>query len=150
MVFGASAIGSIFWLVSCEAFAVAAGLTSDPRFHGLALAMTIAAGQCIGFAVLYYFGDVALRYSAKLRERVECFDRERFERTASVIVFLGAWFGFPPLVATAVVAGTVRLPFPRFLSIVFIGRIIRFASLYYGGAWIMGVLGVELPSGMPF
>ena len=55
--------------------------------------------------------------------------------------FLSSAVGLPPFFATAILAGTLKFPFPRFLVAGFLGRLLRFGLIVAVpalGRWVVG------------
>jgi membrane protein YqaA with SNARE-associated domain len=149
-IFLASTVSGVIWVVSAEGFATYAGVTGDPRFNGWLLALTLALGQTLGFIAVYFFGNSLLRLSTKLRTKVESFDKEKFENTTVISLFFGSIIGIPPLLVMAIISGTIRYDFRRFVLIIFSCRFCRFALLYYFAKTITTALGWEVPASLPF
>jgi membrane protein YqaA with SNARE-associated domain len=57
---------------------------------------------------------------------------------AGLIMFASAFLGVPPLLALAMVAGTLRMPLWVFIPTVFVGRVLRFYLILMGVGSIFG------------
>lgn len=143
-------VSGFLWFVSAETYAIAAGVTQDPRYHGMILAMTLAASQTFGYCVGYFCGQTLMKWSDKLCEKVQNLDTEKFEKATAATLMCGAITGVPPLAALAIVAGTLKTRLSVFVTMVFVGRAFRFAILYYFGQRIWSALGWRAPEALPF
>jgi len=57
---------------------------------------------------------------------------------AGAIMFASAFLGVPPLLALAMVAGTLKMPMWVFLPTVFVGRVLRFYLILMGVGSVLG------------
>lgn len=149
-VFLASTISGIFWVVNAEAFAIAAGVTHDPRFNGPGLSLLLGCGQTVGFAVCYLFGERLKAWSKRLRAAVEKIPEEKFRKAAVPSLIVCCISGLPPVAAVAIVSGGLRVGFVRFCVTVAASRSVRYMILYYFGHVIFSALGFEVPTALPF
>lgn len=141
-------VSGVFWVVNAELFAAAAGVSGDERFNGWFLALTLGSSQTVCFVLVYYFGNTLMRWSKKIRCKVENFDMERFESCTAILLVLGSIFGLPPLVVLAVIAGSVRYSIQRYVAIVFVCRCIRFAILFFFAQSIIDFFGWDIQGAM--
>lgn len=139
-VLGASICSALLPLINIEAILVVAVTQSPDVMWVLIVAATV--GQMLG-KILWYWGGIHLDRApwvsrhlekpkaqatlAKWHERSEV--RTRF--TAGLL-FVSASTGFPPYALTAVLAGTLRVPFATFLLTGLLGRGLRFWAVVSG------------------
>lgn len=120
--------------------AVVATRVSSPL--DIYLATAAAAGQTIG-KLAWYLGAARLtetgwvaRKLAKpsVASRHQLWTERLRERRflSTVVLFLSASAGLPPLLVMAVVAGTMRFPIVRFAVVCFVGRFLRFCAIMLG------------------
>jgi membrane protein YqaA with SNARE-associated domain len=148
----ASIFSGVIWVISAEGFAMYAGVSGDLRFNGWLLALALSIGQSLGFIGVYFFGHSLLSLSKRLRDKVECFDVEKFENTTAISLLFGSVIGIPPLLVMAVISGTIRYRLGRFIVIVFTCRYLRFVLLYYFAKSLAATFGLEIPEhlALPF
>lgn len=89
-------------------------------------------GQMTGKSAMYWVTRTAVRRpSARLAAAGERW-RTRFEqhpRWTLVVVFVSGVVGLPPFYAVSIAAGTLRMPFTRFVAAGGAGRLAHFAML---------------------
>lgn len=141
-------VSGVFWVVNAELFAAAAGVSGDERFNGWLLALALGSAQTVCFVLVYYFGNTLMRWSTRLRCKVQNFDMERFENCTAITLVLGSIFGLPPLVVLAIIAGTVKYSIRRYILIVFSCRCLRFAILYFFAQTIIDFFGWDIQGAM--
>jgi membrane protein YqaA with SNARE-associated domain len=113
-----------------------------PRESLPAVAALAAAGQMFAKAGMYLGGRGVVRLPRGKRHEDIARWQERVARWRSkdLLVFVSASVGLPPLFVLAVLAGTLRFPFVRFLVAGFLGRLLRFAvvvAVPAVGRWIV-------------
>jgi membrane protein YqaA with SNARE-associated domain len=117
-------------VVNAELFLV--GVASiAPRESLPAIAVLAAAGQMVAKCGMYLGGrGVVSLPKGKRKEDLERW-HERVERWRSkdLLVLVSAAVGLPPFFVTSILAGTLRLPFVRFLVAGFLGRLLRFGAV---------------------
>jgi membrane protein YqaA with SNARE-associated domain len=124
-------IGAVFPIMNAELYMLFVSSLADP---GVLVPVVLlgAAGQITGKVVMYYGGRSAPRIiPARAVAKIDAV-RARLEGTVgrqSLIVFVSAVTGFPPLYVVSVVAGVMRLPLAAFVLCGFSGRVIRFAII---------------------
>jgi membrane protein YqaA with SNARE-associated domain len=129
-------------VVNAEVFLVAVAATS-PRSALPAVAVLAAAGQMVAKSGVYLGGRGVVRLPiGKRKADLEAL-RARVERWRSkdLLVFVSASLGLPPFFAIAILAGTLRLAYPRFLVAGFLGRLVRFGAIVAVpalGRWLVG------------
>lgn len=139
-VLGLSIASALVPLINIEAFLVAATYRAPDVMWVLIVAATV--GQMLG-KILWYWGGMhvdrapwvarhmkkpkAQASLAKWHERAE--GRPWF--TAGLL-FVSASTGIPPYAVTAVLAGTLRVPFATFLLTGLLGRGLRFWAVVTG------------------
>ena len=101
------------------------------------LVLVATAGQMTGKCALYWAGRGVLHWPGA-QQRLETWNRKwnGRRRSGSSILFLSAVFGIPPLYPVSVLAGSLRIPFPKFLAIGACGRILHYAAVVFGVRWI--------------
>ena len=129
LICGLVAIVSPFFALA-EPIAVLSGLSQ--KVDWIMMAFTLAFGQCVGFSIMYFFGDQIVarwRWFARKLERVNL---DEYKGKRNTCTLLAACFGLPPLTALALGGPLYEPAFKRFISICFCGRFLRF--LVFAGA----------------
>ena len=140
--FGVSLASALVPLISVEVFVVGVVL-HGPGLPWWLLAVVVAVGQLGGKLLHYYAARGVVRLPRFLRHRKADAPKGRWrawldrfrdncqERPvwAGGVLLFSALTSLPPFFATAVVAGWARIPLPKFLVAVFVGRFVRFAVL---------------------
>jgi len=106
----------------------------------LALVCIATAGQMTGKCVLYWAGRGALKFPAAERKleswnrKMETWTQRRRGGNAGsmTILLMSATFGVPPFYPVSVMAGSLRVPFRRFLAIGAVGRILHYGAVVWG------------------
>ncbi|MBL8178534.1 MAG: VTT domain-containing protein [Bryobacterales bacterium] len=102
-----------------------------------ALVLVATAGQMTGKCALYWAGRGALRWPGAQRKlqawKQQCNGRRR---SGSAVLFLSAVTGVPPFYPVSVLAGSLRIPFTRFLAIGACGRFLHYAVVVFGVRWV--------------
>jgi membrane protein YqaA with SNARE-associated domain len=142
-------LSGLFPIISAEGFAAAAGLTGDPRFSCVPLSITLASSQLVSFSLLYFVGDGVVRWFPKIEGRLDAL-RPRLEKATWPTIVISSIIGIPPLLAIGPLAGSLRVGLLRYLGVVFLARVGRFAVLYHFGDQIMMLFGDRAPSSLPF
>lgn len=130
-------------VVNAELFLVGVAAVA-PRSSLPTLALLAAAGQMVSKSGMYLAGRGVLALpKGKRKADLEAI-RARVERWRSkdLFVFVSASLGLPPLFATAILAGTLRLSFPRFVVAGLLGRFVRFGlitAIPPLGRWLTGI-----------
>lgn len=119
----------IAWILNAEAVAVFAGLFGSRPWPLVAL--TLAAGQCLTFSLLFVGGEGLARRVGPFRRqidrlRAEPVRWERYRRAAGWWLAAAAGIGFPPLVAMAALAPALGVSYRMFALIALGGRTARF------------------------
>jgi membrane protein YqaA with SNARE-associated domain len=114
-----------------------------PRESLPLVAALAAAGQMLSKSGWYLAGSGVVRLPMRRhRTDVEALQaRVAHWRSKDLLVFLSAAVGLPPFFATSILAGSLRLPFARFVAAGFLGRLIRFGTVVAVpavGRWLMG------------
>jgi len=139
-VLGASIGSALLPLINIEAILVVALTRSPGAMWGLIVAATV--GQMLG-KILWYWGGMHLdrapwvaRYLKKPKAQASLARwHERAEGRpwfTAGLLFVSAATGFPPYAVTAVLAGTLRVPFATFLLTGLLGRGLRFWAVVGG------------------
>jgi hypothetical protein len=138
--FGAAAVGTVFWLASPEA--AVALFASSRRWNPVVIGLIAGGGQAVSLVLLFQFGD-------QLRRRWRWFDRQcervrtrlgdRMARSAVVVASASGLLGVPPVSVTATLAPGLA-PRPRPLLPLMIGmRVVRLSVVAaLATAWLHG------------
>lgn len=117
----------VLMFINGEAWAVFIGLMGTRNWVLLALA--IAAGQTIGFSLLYFVGEHWVRRWGRLQSAIDRFDREKLRRNAPLALSVGSLIGLPPHNVMAVLCPVVGVRYRLLLITTFCGRSIRYLIL---------------------
>lgn len=117
----------LLFFISSEGWAIFVGLAGT-RLWPL-LAGVLAAGQCVCFTGLYFFGDRVLRWLPSAQRKLARLDVEKYRRQSAFWLFAAALTGLPPLIALSILAPAFKVRYAPFLLIAFVGRAIRFGVL---------------------
>jgi len=101
------------------------------------LVLVATAGQMTGKCALYWAGRGVLHWPGAQR-KLENWNRKwnGKGRSGSSVLFLSAVFGIPPFYPVSVLAGSLHIPFLRFLAIGAGGRILHYAAVVFGVRWV--------------
>jgi membrane protein YqaA with SNARE-associated domain len=144
-VLGASIGSALLPLINIEAILAVSVSQAPTQVWGLIIAATI--GQMLGKTVWYWGGtnvDRAPWVARHLgRPKVKA-SLERWHERAegrpwftAALLFVSASIGFPPYAVTAVLAGTLRVPFWIFILTGLLGRGLRFWAVVSGTSSLM-------------
>jgi membrane protein YqaA with SNARE-associated domain len=116
-------------VINAEVFLVVISSALLPRSQLLLITSLAALGQMTAKCILYMgvrtsFRKPPRKYEVKLARAQEKLDRWRYG--AGGFIFVSASTGFPPLYATSLMAGLLKLNFLTFLLCGLAGRFIRF------------------------
>ena len=139
-VMGASIASALVPLINIEAILVVSVSQAPGQLWGLLVAATI--GQMLG-KILWYWGGMHLDRAPWVHRQLEkpkvraSLDKwhERAEGRpwfTAGLLFVSASTGIPPYAVTAVLAGTLRVPFWIFMVTGLLGRGIRFWAVVTG------------------
>lgn len=97
------------------------------------LVLVAAAGQMTGKCALYWAGRGVLHWPSA-QQKLDAWNRKwnGQRKSGSSVLFLSAVFGIPPFYPVSVLAGSLRISFPRFLVIGAVGRILHYAAVVFG------------------
>lgn len=98
-----------------------------------ALVLVATLGQMTGKCALYWTGRGVLHWPAaqhKLQAWNQKWNGRR--KSGSAVLFLSALSGVPPFYPVSVLAGSLRIPFARFLAIGACGRFLHYAVVVFG------------------
>jgi membrane protein YqaA with SNARE-associated domain len=98
----------------------------------VALVLVATAGQMTGKCAVYWVGRGGVRLpSPRIAATIERWrERQRKCRTNPLgLVLLSSAVGIPPFYVITVLAGVLRISFPRYLLFGTIGRLLRFGAL---------------------
>ena len=96
------------------------------------IAVLSAIGQMLAKTILFYAGRGVFKIRLrKIEKKIETVQQkfQEWKGKTDLLIFLSALVGFPPLYATSVVAGAMKLSYPKFLAVGVVGRCIRFAVI---------------------
>jgi membrane protein YqaA with SNARE-associated domain len=132
-------------VLNAEVFLVAAAALA-PRELLPVIPVLAAAGQMVAKSGMYLGGRGVVRLPSEKRKADLDALRARVARWRSkdLLVLVSASVGLPPFFAVAILAGTLRFPFARFLLAGFVGRVVRF-----GAVVAVPALGRRLVAGPP-
>jgi membrane protein YqaA with SNARE-associated domain len=106
--------------------------SSFPALLGLVL--MASAGQMTGKVVLYWSSRRALRAAGgRAGAKLDAW-RQRLESRplkALAVVLLSSAVGLPPFYLITILAGGLKIGFPRYLAVGTLGRLMRFGSLVF-------------------
>ena len=150
--FGVCFVSALVPLVNAEAYLGGVAVLSS-NAGVWSLAATAALGQMAGKSIWYLLGRSSLGWGW-VRRRTES---ERWQRAyatwqrrtqgspwlVGALVFASAVVGLPPFAVISVLAGQLQVPLPLFLATGFGGRLIRFAAVLGGAAFLVdhGIVG---------
>ena len=143
--FGICLVSALLPLVNAEAYLGGVGV-----LHGeaelWALAAVAGLGQMAGKLVWYLLGRSSLGWgwvrrrteSTKWQSRLETWQRRTRGNPwlVGALVFVSAVLGLPPFAVIAVLAGQLRVPLVLFFLTGLAGRVLRFAAVLGGAAWL--------------
>ena len=97
------------------------------------LVLVATVGQMTGKCALYWAGRGMLRWPSAQR-RLEEWNRKWNGRRkrGTAVLFLSAVFGVPPFYPVSVLAGSVGIPFLRFVAVGSCGRFLHYAVVVFG------------------
>ncbi len=131
--FIASFVSGFLPLVSVEAYLAVVSAIS-PRSVVLPVIILSTVGQMTAKSIMYLSGLGFLKLPiGRYEKRIEEV-REKFEKWAGrseFLIFVSALTGLPPFYVVTIVAGMLKLNFPRFFIVSFTGRLLRFAVVVY-------------------
>ena len=147
-VLGASIGSALIPLINIESILAVSVTQAPDHMWGLVLAATV--GQMLG-KVLWYWGGMHVdrapwvhRQLEKPRTRasLETWHARAEGRPwfTAGLLFVSASTGIPPYAVTAVLAGTLGVPFWLFLVTGLLGRAIRFADVVKGTSSLLDLL----------
>lgn len=129
-------------VVNAEIFLVGVAAVAPPSSLWV-VALVAAVGQMVAKSFMYLGGRGVFRLP--MGKRKEDLEKARAKverwRSRDLLVFVSAGLGLPPFFAIAILAGTLRFPFVRFLLAGFAGRLVRFSlvlAVPQIGRWIVG------------
>lgn len=101
------------------------------------LVLMATAGQMTGKCVLYWAGRGVLRWPGA-QQRLQAWNEKWNGRrkSGSAVLFVSAVTGVPPFYPVSVLAGSLRIPFARFLMLGAGGRFLHYAVVVFGVRWV--------------
>jgi membrane protein YqaA with SNARE-associated domain len=129
-------------IVNAEIFLVGVAAVA-PSSSLWVVALVASLGQMVAKSIMYLGGRGVFRLPMGKRKADLEAVRAKVERWRSkdLLVFVSAALGLPPFFAIAILAGTLRFPFARFVLAGFAGRLVRFSlvlAVPQVGRWIVG------------
>jgi membrane protein YqaA with SNARE-associated domain len=131
-------VSSVLPIISAEVFVagVVIALTRDP-LQVVALGCLVAIGQVAAKVPMYYGSRGVSQLVrptpggriARMLRWIETRAIDRWREHPAALTFVSATLGIPPFYAIALVAGAIEIPFPGFLAVGLVGRIIRFVTI---------------------
>ncbi|MFN7932021.1 MAG: VTT domain-containing protein [Bryobacteraceae bacterium] len=120
------------WLNSEVIMGGMAALASTPGGQW-ALVLVATVGQMTGKCALYWTGRGVLRWPSAQR-KLQIWNQKWNGRrkSGSAVLFLSALSGVPPFYPVSVLAGSLRIPFARFLAIGACGRFLHYTVVVFG------------------
>ena len=128
-------------VINAEAYVGGVGALTDDASMGSvwAVAAAAAAGQMVGKVVYFLLGRSSLNWRwIKKKTESEKWQAalQRWQRRiggshllAGLVLLLSAYSGFPPFAILSILAGQLRVSFPLFVVVGFVGRLGRFATI---------------------
>jgi membrane protein DedA with SNARE-associated domain len=113
--------------------AALAGKTLNPWLVGLVGGLAAGLGEITGY--MAGLGGSSLVQRSRFYPRVERWVR----RWGALTIFMLAFIPGPVFDLAGIAAGTMRMPFPRFLAACLAGKVLRFVAV----AWLGHVLGAS-------
>lgn len=127
------------WLNSEVIMAGMAAMTAT-LWGQWALVLVATVGQMTGKCALYWTGRGVLRWP-RAQQRLEEWSRKwnGRRRSGTAVLFLSAVSGVPPFYPVSVLAGSMRISFPRFVAVGLCGRLLHYAVVVFGVRllWVM-------------
>ncbi len=128
-------------VVNAELFLVGVAALA-PREVLPAVAALAAAGQMVAKCGMYLGGRgvVALPKGKRHEDVARWQARAERWRSKDLLVLVSASVGLPPFFVTSILAGSLRLPFGRFLVAGYLGRLLRFGVIVAVpavGSWLV-------------
>ena len=122
----------IISIINAEAVALFVGIAGTRPW--LMVGFTMAAGQCVTFSLLYFFGEAICRHFKWLKKKVDALHTDtirmaKYQKYTAWWLVLAALFGLPPLSVLAVLAPSFHVKFRLFFAIAYGGRFLRFCLL---------------------
>ena len=90
------------------------------------------AGQMTGNSILYWAGRGVVRFP-RMQQKLESWRQKLSHRQLGgmAVLFLSSTFGVPPFYPMSLLAGSLRIPFARFLLVGMCGRFLRYGALVF-------------------
>lgn len=122
--------GLIPFVINIELYLLAVATLTDAS--PVAIVGLATAGQSLAKYILYLVGRGALDFGWVKRGAASKAAGAFAKRPGSglSVVAFSSVTGFPPLYGVSLLAGTLRLPLTAFMTIVTIGRVVRFGAVY--------------------
>ena len=132
--FAFTVASAVFPWMNAEIIVVALPAIAHSRLALVGLVVVATAGQMTGKCLVYWAGRGGSTLSSPRIVRAVELWRGRFARRRSspmALVFLSSAVGFPPFFVVTVMAGALKINFPKFLLAGTIGRLVRFGAIVF-------------------
>ena len=129
--FAVCGLGALLPFVNTEIYLIGAAALA-PRALWAPLVVSGSLGAMAGKVLLYYAGRGVVKLpGGRVKKGLESMQTRMEERPhlGKALYAVSAVVGLPPFYVTTVAAGAVRMNFAYFLTVGFIGRLIRFAAV---------------------
>lgn len=116
-----------FFFFNAEVWTVTMVLTTDAS--PLGIAACVAAGQLVGYHLVFFKGPWLLDRFPFLRRRLEKLDASRYEKLGYLGLITGGILNFPPAIGLTFLRVPLRFRYVIWLPLVIISRFGRFAII---------------------
>jgi len=117
----------VLLFINAEAWVITHALLEHGTPLGLGLAA--AAGQLVGYTVVFFASDRVVRWLPKLDGKLQTFDAQRYSTTAYSALAIGTVVGLPPTVLLTLCSRALGYRYLPFILICAVGRSLRFCTL---------------------
>lgn len=127
--------------VNSEVIVLSLSALVPSRVGQVMLVLFAAAGQMTGKSVLFWAGRRVVRLRSAQRT-LELWSRkfERRQSSSLTVLFLSSTLGVPPFYPMSVLAGSLRVPFGRFVAVGAVGRLLRYGVLVFAPHLLLRLL----------
>jgi membrane protein YqaA with SNARE-associated domain len=130
--FGLTVASAVFPWLNAELIVLSLPAFATSRSALVLLVLVATAGQMTGKCVVYWTGRKGDRIVSGRAGQTLSKWRERLEKRparALALVLVSSMTGLPPFYIMTLVAGTMKMSFPRYLVAGATGRLVRFGAL---------------------
>ena len=119
-------------LINIEVYLIGISIHQSGQ-HWLLITTAAAIGQTIAKSVTYFLSRYANyflneKYTLKIKQ-IKAF-QDRWAMTGLSVLFCSTFLGFPPLYLSSIYYGLIKFNSKIFISMVFIGRWLRFSAIF--------------------